>query len=265
MESSVRRAMSGTMQGLRLVGKGGPENLVVSDIALPPLPLDQIRVKVGFAAMCYRDVLDRKGAFPFIKNFLPLTSGHEFSGVVVDCGRDASAGGVVRGDRVVGLHWAPCLVCPRCLEGASSVCEQRMDSFLGLTRDGCFAQFISLRPSGVVKLPSNRMTSAQASTLACTFGTVYHAAFVRGRLRKGETVLLTGASGGVGCSAVQLLRAFGCRVIALTTSPKKESFLKELGADIVTVLGENGKLNPPCEVSLSFPFFYFMCSHSFFS
>jgi NADPH:quinone reductase-like Zn-dependent oxidoreductase len=63
---------------------------------------------------------------------------------------------------------------------------------------------------------------------------VWHGAITRGALKAGETVLITGASGGVGTAAVQICKLLGCRVIAVTSSDTKRPKLLELGADEVT-------------------------------
>lgn len=61
-------------------------------------------------------------------------------------------------------------------------------------------------------------------------GTVWHAAITRGQLQPGETLLVTGASGGVGSAAVRLAAAMGCRVLAITSTPDKVAYLQQLGA-----------------------------------
>jgi NADPH:quinone reductase-like Zn-dependent oxidoreductase len=74
-----------------------------------------------------------------------------------------------------------------------------------------------------------------AAVTCCTTGTAVHCLRTRGRLTAGETVLITGASGGVGMQAVQLARFDGARVIAVTSSPGKAEVLREAGADEVIV------------------------------
>ena len=73
-----------------------------------------------------------------------------------------------------------------------------------------------------------------------TFGTVWMGV-ERGKLQPGETVAITGASGGVGSAAVTLCKALGCRVIALTSSEEKAAFVESLGADATVVVGREGE------------------------
>ena len=68
-----------------------------------------------------------------------------------------------------------------------------------------------------------------------TFGTVWQGAVVRAGLNAGDTVLITGASGGVGSAAVRLCKRMGCKVLAVTTSSAKRAFVESLGADVVMV------------------------------
>jgi acryloyl-coenzyme A reductase len=70
---------------------------------------------------------------------------------------------------------------------------------------------------------------------ACTIGTALHVVTSRGAVQPGETVLITGASGGVGLHAIQVCRLSGARVIAVTSSPAKADQLREAGADEVVV------------------------------
>jgi NADPH:quinone reductase-like Zn-dependent oxidoreductase len=79
------------------------------------------------------------------------------------------------------------------------------------------------------------MPWAIAATVCCTAGTAVHVLRTRGRIRAGETVLITGASGGVGLQTVQLARLDGARVIAVTSSPSKAAALYNAGAHEVVV------------------------------
>lgn len=100
-------------------------------------------------------------------------------------------------------------------------------------------------PAGCfVRVPSSWTgTAAEAAPVMSTYGTVWQGAVVRGGLRAGDTVLVTGASGGVGSSAVRLCKRLGCKVLAVTTSPSKEKFVRSLGADevILATAGSAGE------------------------
>lgn len=183
--------------------------------------------------MAYRDTLDRRGAFPFIQPDAVL--GHEMAGTVVAVGSGAESGGLQEGDRVVSVHWDQNEAWPAPLTPSGPV-----SSFLGLTHPGGYAEFCTAPAGCFVQIPHGWSGSQiHAAPVMSTFGTVWQGAVVRAGLQAGETVLVTGASGGVGSAAVQLCRRIGCKVIAVTSSPSKREFVEGLGADVV-VVSESG-------------------------
>eukprot|EP01012_Entosiphon_sulcatum_P056622 TRINITY_DN80320_c0_g1_i1.p1 TRINITY_DN80320_c0_g1~~TRINITY_DN80320_c0_g1_i1.p1 ORF type:complete len:362 (+),score=50.50 TRINITY_DN80320_c0_g1_i1:22-1086(+) len=227
------RGASVLLQGMRAVTlpkPGGVENMVLVTRDVPQLKRpDDVLVKVAACGICYRDVLDRKGAFPFIKPGIIM--GHEVAGVVSAVGPAVRSLSV--GQRVVSLHWAPCGTCRPCKEVATP-CDTHHESFFGLTADGGYADYLASGASAFVPVPDG-WTAVEAAPVACTYGTVWRAAVTRGGLKPGERVAITGASGGVGSAAVQLASKLGCDVIAITSNPQKEDFLRGLGASTVVV------------------------------
>jgi len=162
---------------------------------------------------------------------LPTVLGHEFAGVVASVG--ASVTTVSPGDRVVNLHRPSCGACRHCLGGDPVLCERAWQSF-GHTVDGGYAELVVAHEKALVPVPEG-ISLEVASTLMCTAGVSLRALRTRGRLVLGQTVLVTGASGGVGAMAVQLARRMGARVIATTTSAAKVPALERLGAHHVVV------------------------------
>lgn len=220
------------MRAVVLNAPGGPEALQGAEVADPVPGDDDVLVRVRAAAVCGRDLIDRRGGFPLMK--LPTILGHELAGEVIRCGPGAAAASDLRpGDRVVNLHRPSCGACRRCLAGDSVLCERAWQSF-GHTVDGGYAEQVVAHHRVLVKVPAEVPFEA-ASTLMCTAGVGLHALRTRGGLALGETVLITGASGGVGVMAVQLAKRMGARVVATTTSAGKRAALEALGADHVVV------------------------------
>lgn len=219
------------MRAVMLRQVGGPEALVPEDVPDPSPGPDEVLVRVRASAVCGRDLIDRRGGFPVMK--LPTILGHEFAGEVVALGPGADAGGLRPGDRVVNLHRPSCLACRSCLAGRTADCERAMQSF-GHTVDGAYAELVVAHHRALVRLPAAIPFEA-ASTLMCTAGVALRALRARARIALGETVLITGASGGVGAMAVQLARRMGARVIATTTQDAKAEALRRLGAHEVVV------------------------------
>jgi D-arabinose 1-dehydrogenase-like Zn-dependent alcohol dehydrogenase len=220
------------MRAVVLRQTGGPENLVLEEAAPDPtLDADSVLVRVRASAVCGRDLIDRRGGFPMMK--LPMVLGHEFAGEIVSIGPGAAKSGFSVGDRVVNLHMPSCGNCRRCLAGDTILCERAWQSF-GHTVDGGYAELVSAHPRALVKIPDT-LPFEPASTLMCTAAVALQALRTRGHLSLGESVLITGASGGVGTMAIQVARKMGARVIATTTSPAKVEALLALGAHDVVV------------------------------
>ena len=123
---------------------------------MAPLPGPrEVRVKVHSCAVAYRDLLDRQGAFPFMRQ--PTILGHEFAGVVERVGEEV--GGALRvGSRVASLHWAQRDAWPSPFSNGGKGAQ----SMFGLTVDGGYAEFVTCDESGLVPVPDG-WSSAQAA------------------------------------------------------------------------------------------------------
>ena len=220
------------MRAIVLRKTGGAEELRLEDVPDPTPGPDEVLVRVRAAAVCGRDVIDRRGGMPMMK--LPTILGHEFAGEVTALGaRAAEESGFRVGDRVVNLHRPFCGACDPCRRGDLLFCERAFQAF-GVTVDGGYAEAVVAHARALVALPAAVGFEA-ASTVMCTAGVALRALRSIGRLVLGETVLVTGASGGVGAYAIQIARSMGARVIATTTSEAKAERLAELGAHEVIV------------------------------
>jgi NADPH:quinone reductase-like Zn-dependent oxidoreductase len=110
----------------------------------------------------------------------------------------------------------------RCLKGQG----------IGHSVDGGFAEYVKLSAFSAVKVPRS-IPFEEACILGCPIGVAYRAMKGVGQLHAGETVLVTGAGGGLGSHSVQISKALGARVLAVTTSSHKVEALSRLGADHV--------------------------------
>lgn len=209
---------------------GGVEKLELCEVEKPVAGDGQVVVRVRAAGVCHRDLLDRQGEYPFMRR--PIITGHEFSGEVVEVG---AHGELSVGDRVVALHRPPCGACEECRRGEETRCTRAVHSF-GLTVDGSYAEYVAASAAALVPLP-REVPFEQAAFLHCTAAVALRALRHRARLEGGETVLVTGASGGVGVHALQIARILGARVVALTSHAEKAEALRALGADEVIVAG----------------------------
>lgn len=217
------------MHAIILEETGGPEKLLWKETPTPAPGEGEVLVKVHACAVCYRDIVDRVGRFPFMQ--LPIVPGHEFAGEVVETGPGVKL--LSQGDRVINLHRRHCGQCSRCLAGRSMHCENAFD-FFGVTASGGYAEYVAVHETALVKFPET-IPFEVASTLMCTAGTALQGMRTRGALQAGEKVVITGASGGVGMAAIQIAKIMGAQVIAVTGSPDKEARLREAGAHDVIV------------------------------
>jgi acryloyl-coenzyme A reductase len=218
------------LKALYLEGFG--KDLVLKEVPVPSdLAPDQVLVQIELTGICHRDILTTKGFFPRTK--LPVVLGHEIAGKVVAVGPGVT--GFREGDRVASLIYEPCGKCEYCLSGRENLCRSK--ETYGEDIDGSYADFVRVGSRSLVKAPEG-VSSAGLAISACVTGMLMHAFRMRAALSRGETVLVTGAGGGVGIHAVQIAKALGGKVIAATSSEWKAGSIKEAGASEVVVWTE---------------------------
>jgi D-arabinose 1-dehydrogenase-like Zn-dependent alcohol dehydrogenase len=163
--------------------------------------------------------------------------GHEVAGTVVELG--AQVKGFKLGDRVATTQRSYiCGHCRFCRSGFEPLCAQRV--FLGdVGLVGGYAQYLAISSDCIAQVPDG-VDLDHAAVAACAVGTVLNAVRDVGRVQMGETVLITGAGGGLGLHAIQLARLAGARVLAQTTSADKVELIRKMGAHEV-VLHKRGE------------------------
>jgi len=184
---------------------GGPGAARVRDWPLPAPGAGEVRIEIHAMGVNFPDLLTVAGKYQNLPG-VPFVPGKEAAGVVSEVGA-----GVRRlrvGDRVMAQ-----------------------------LENGAFAEQIVVREEHCFPMPDS-LPMVSAAALGLTYQTAWFGLFDRGALQPGETVLVTGASGGVGAAAVQLAKAAGCRVLAAVSSPEKAEFVRGLGADGVVRTGD---------------------------
>ena len=206
--------------------------LVLKEVPTPSsLAPDEVLVQTELTGICYRDILTTRGFFPRTK--MPVILGHEIAGKVVGVG--SAVTGFREGDRVASLIYEPCGKCEYCLSGRENLCRSKRT--FGEDIDGSYADFVKVNSRSLVSAPEGVAPEGLAIS-ACVTGMLLHAFRKRAKLSPGETVLVTGAGGGVGIHAVQIAKALGARVIAATSSEWKAGSIREAGASDVVVWTE---------------------------
>ena len=177
---------------------GPADKLVIEDVPSPQVSGDGVKVKVKAAGLNFPDTLIIEGKYQ-IKPELPFSPGGEMAGEIIEVGPDVK--NLKPGMRVMSL-----------------------------TGYGSFAEEMVIGESRVIPVPDG-MKDETAAAFSMVYGTSYHALKQRANIQPGETLLVLGASGGVGLAAVELGKAMGAKVIAAASSDDKLQVAKEAGAD----------------------------------
>ena len=184
----------------------GPVNsLYVEEIEDPRAEPGMVIIDVKAAGVSFPDVLIIQGKYQFQPPF-PFSPGGEVAGIISDIG-DGVADWKV-GDRVIAM--------------------------IG---NGGIAEKVSAFAGTLMKLPET-MDFKDGAAFPLNYGTTYYALKQRGQLKEGETLLVTGAGGGVGTTAIEIGKAMGARVIAAASNQEKLDIAKRLGADEVVNYGD---------------------------
>ncbi|MCB1674760.1 MAG: alcohol dehydrogenase catalytic domain-containing protein [Halioglobus sp.] len=219
-----------TMQAVVLEQCGAPQNLKFQSVAKPVLDEpDHVLVKIKACGVAYRDIIERRGGHPMMRT--PIIQGHEFSGEVVQIGSAVRRWRV--GDRVINRYTDSCGACEECVGGDERRCLQ-LTQMYGLITNGGYAEYCAVHERGLERLYEG-ISYEEGACIMSAVSVAYHNVVNRIAVRPGETVLLTGASGGVGNAALQCIKLRGARVLAVTSSEAKVEKLKALGADEVIV------------------------------
>ncbi len=222
--------MSEHMKAVVLEQAGGPEYLVYKDYPMPELvDPHHVLVKIKACGVAYRDIIERRGGHPLLQT--PIIQGHEFAGEIVAAG--ASVGRWQVGDRVINRYTDSCGSCDECVGGDERRCVQ-LTQMYGLVTDGGYADYALVNERGLERLHDD-ISYEHGACIMSAVAVAYHNIVNRIEVRPGETVLVTGASGGVGMAALQCLKLIGATAWAVTSNEDKVAVLKEMGADHVIV------------------------------
>jgi NADPH:quinone reductase len=197
--------MPDEMRYIAAAGSGDPDVLRVTTGPLPQPKPDEVLIRVLAAGVNRPDVMQRKGMYPPPANASPVI-GLEVAGEVVVAGREVA--GVKVGDRMCAL-----------------------------TNGGGYAEYCVAPAPQCLPWPG-AYDALKSAALPETYFTVWANLFMMGRLTRGESVLVHGGTSGIGVTAIQLAREFGCTVYATAGSREKCQACVRLGATAAIVYGE---------------------------
>jgi NADPH:quinone reductase-like Zn-dependent oxidoreductase len=177
---------------------GPADKLVIEDVASPVAKGHGVKVRVKAAGLNFPDTLIIEGKYQ-LKPAMPFSPGGEMAGEVIEVGEKVTR--FKPGDRVAGL-----------------------------TGYGAFAEEVVVPEQNILPIPDS-MSDEKAAGFSMVYGTSYYALKQRANIQPGETLLVLGASGGVGLATVELGKAMGAHVIAAASTAEKLAVAKEAGAD----------------------------------
>jgi putative PIG3 family NAD(P)H quinone oxidoreductase len=186
------------MLAIEIARPGGPEVLQPVDRPIPEPTKGEVLIRVAAAGVNRPDLLQREGKYPPPPGASTIP-GLEVSGVITECGKDAR-------------RW------------------QVGDEVCALLAGGGYAEYCAAPDVQCLPVPKG-LDLVSAGAMPETFFTVWTNVFERGRLRKGETLLVHGGAGGIGTTAIQMARAFGARVFATAGTREKCEACEVLGAE----------------------------------
>lgn len=226
--------MTGTMRAVRLTGHGGLEQLDVrDDVPIPAPSTGDVLIEVGACGLNNTDVNTRVGWYA------PSVTSETGAG---ETSEDGSWSGAIGFPRIQGAD-----VAGRVVDVGDGVPRERIGErvlvdpwirdpagedhrYLGSEIDGGYAEYVVV-PGSNAHAVDTALDDIALASIPCSYSTAEHMLH-RAGVAEGEWVLVSGASGGVGCALVQLAKRRGARVVALTV-PSKADAVAELGADVV--------------------------------
>jgi NADPH:quinone reductase-like Zn-dependent oxidoreductase len=203
---------------------GGPEVLEPGELPDPRPGPGEVLLRVAACAVNRVD-LDLRSGSARLRPGLPHVLGREAAGTVLEVG--PGAGDWRPGQRALVLPVWPCGRCELCLAGSDNLCPEARQP--GISAQGCYAELVVAPARHLFELGAG-LDDVHAAAALVSFGTAWRLLVTLARVSPGESVLVTGAGGGLGRAAVQVAALRGARVIAAASGPAKLAGLAELGA-----------------------------------
>jgi len=194
---------------------GSTSNIMLENWDRPKPAAGEVLVEIKAAALNGFDPMILE-ATTSLKNPLPMVPCGDAAGVIAELGDGVEGWSI--GDRVSLLPYGDF-------------------GMMGETALGCAREFVTVPAENLLMMP-DALGFEDAAALPVAYGTAYRMMVTRGKVAAGETVLILGASGGVGLGSLQLAKSVGATVIACASSQEKADKLKALGADHVILTSE---------------------------
>ncbi len=211
------------MKAIQIHEPGDITVLKYEDVEVPEPGVGQVRVRLHAAGVNHRDIWVRQGSLgPSSQAVIPGSDGAGEIDAIGAGVRDWSVG-----QKVVINPGLSCGTCPACLRGDHPACPAFR------IFDGTYAEYAVVPAENLVAMPGG-LTFAEAASIGIPYVTAEDF-LIRAHALPGQTLLLWGATGGLGLATLQLARLRGLRVVAVTRSPQRADKLRQKGADDVVL------------------------------
>ena len=217
------------MKAIRIHEHGGADVLRVDEIDTPFCPEDKILVNIKATSLNHLDIWVREG-LPGLPIPLPLIMGSDGSGIITEIGKDVE--GFSINDHVV--------IQPGTFEKSCNAVKIGIENYshtygiLGETSNGTQSEFILVDKENIAP-KATHLSFEEASSMQLVFMTSYQMLVERAKLESTETVLVYGATSGIGSAAIQIAKDIGAKVITTVGSKDKQNYAHDMGADYVFI------------------------------
>ena len=220
------------MKSIRIHQHGDFDVLLIDEIQ-KPVPLDtQVLVQIKAAALNHLDLFVRQG-IPGVP--LPIIMGSDGAGIITEIGSNVK--NLKIGDEVIIVPFKSCGTCNSCKSEQEQLCNNYQ--VRGEHLNGCQAEYISVDEKYLLPKPKS-LSFAEAAAFPLAYMTAYHMLTSKVQLKSNQTILIWGASSGIGSGAIQIAKNLQVNVITTIGSEDKRKYAKNLGADfVINYLEEN--------------------------
>ncbi len=215
------------MKAIVLHGHGDIDQLKYEQLPDPTPAPDEALVRIKATSVNRIDFFVR-GGYPNFQFDFPHVPGADIAGVVEEVGPEVRQ--FKKGDRVLAWPLVACGDCEACRKDRRGLCLNWQ--YFGMHRKGSYADYVNVPEASLLPLPDD-VSFKEAAALPVAGLTAFHALDSVGQLKKGETALLWGGSGGLGTFAVQIAKELGARVVTTVGRDAKRAALEGLGAGLV--------------------------------
>jgi len=213
------------MKAIRIHQHGDLDVLSIDEIAKPNPTENQVLVQVKAAALNHLDLFIRKGV-PGVP--LPIVMGSDSAGIITEIGANIKKFNI--GDDVIIVPFKTCETCEFCRSNQEQLCKKYL--IRGEHLDGCQSEYVAVDEKYILPKPEN-ISYPEAAAFPLAYMTAYHMLKTKANLQANQSVLIWGASSGIGSGAIQIAKNIGAKIITTVSSDENKQYAKNLGADYI--------------------------------